>query len=95
MPLASALSDNATLGLLLQRLRQSQARLDSIRTLLPPTLHPAVQAGPLDDAGWSLLVAHPSAAAKIRQMLPQLQAGLVAAGWSELPIRLRVRRPTV
>ena len=51
-----------------------------------------LQAGPLDEAGWSLLVANSAAAAKLRQMLPQLQAELQHHGKPVAEIRLRVRR---
>lgn len=91
LPLAAALRASEPLSGLLQRLRQSQARLDTVRSCLPEALWPALQAGPVDDAGWSLLVSNPAAAAKLRQLLPQLQAQLEQAGWPPLPIRLRVQ----
>ncbi len=75
---------------LLQRVRDSQARLQAIAPLLPDTLRQAVRAGPLDDGGWSLLLAHSAAAAKLRQMLPQLQAELTRLGWPDVKVRLRV-----
>jgi len=92
VPLGDALKGNETLGSLLQRLQQSRARLQAISDLLPEGLRGAVQPGPLDDAGWSLLVSNAAASAKLRQMLPQLQAHLLAQGWKELEIRLRVQR---
>jgi hypothetical protein len=91
LPLAAALRGSEPLTSLLQRLRQSQARLETIRPGLPEALWPAVQPGPVDDAGWSLLVSNPAAAAKLRQLLPQLQEQLAQAGWAPLPIRLRVQ----
>lgn len=91
VPLAAALRGSEPLTGLLQRLRQSQARLETIRPSLPPALWPAVQPGPVDETGWSLLVSNPAAAAKLRQLLPQLQAQLTQAGWPALPIRLRVQ----
>lgn len=92
VPLNAALQGSAPLAGLLHRIRQSQARLDAIAPLLPETLRQAVRPGPLDDAGWSLLVANSAAAAKLRQMLPQLQTGLQAAGWPTMEIRLKVQR---
>ncbi len=91
LPMADALQGSETLGSLLQRIRQSQARLDAIGPLLPDALRQAVRAGPLDDAAWSLLVAHSAAAAKLRQMLPQLKAHMQAAGWPDIDIRLKVQ----
>ncbi len=92
VPLTAALQGSEPLAGLLHRIRQSQARLDAIAPLLPPALRQAVRPGPLDDAGWSLLVANSAAAAKLRQMLPQLQAGLLAHGWPAVEIRLKVQR---
>ena len=87
----AALRNNETLGSLLQRLRQSHERLACIAPLLPAALQGAVQPGPLDEGGWSLLVANAAAAAKLRQMKPELAATLQAQGWPDLPIRLRVQ----
>ncbi len=92
VPLDAALRNSEPLAGLLQRVRQSQALLDHIAPLLPAALRPLVKAGPLDDAGWSLLVANSAAAAKLRQMLPQLLAELQKRGASVPEIRLRVRR---
>ena len=91
LPLAAALQGSETLGSILQRIRQSQARLDAILPLLPEPLRQAVRPGPVDDAGWSLLVANSAAAAKLRQMLPQLQAHLQGLGWPAVEIRLKVQ----
>ncbi|HRD94803.1 MAG TPA: DciA family protein [Rubrivivax sp.] len=92
VPLDAALRDCEPLTGLLQRVRQSQALLDALLPLLPVPLRPLIQAGPLDDAGWSLLVANSAAAAKLRQMLPQLKAELQHFGHPVAEIRLRVRR---
>ena len=92
VPLDAALRGSEPLAGLLQRVRQSQALLDTLTPLLPVPLRALVQAGPLDDAGWSLLVANSAAAAKLRQMLPQLQAELQYHGTPVAEIRLRVQR---
>jgi hypothetical protein len=92
VPLNAALQGSEPLAGLLKRIRQSQARLDAIAPLLPPALRQAVRPGPLDDVGWSLLVANSAAAAKLRQMLPQLQSGLATHGWPAVEIRLKVQR---
>ncbi len=95
LPVARALQGSEVLASLMQRLQMSRARLQAIAPLLPEGLQGAVQAGPLDDKAWSLLVANAAAAAKLRQMLPQLQAALQAQGFVELTLRLKVqgRRP--
>ena len=87
----AALRNNEALGSLLQRLQHSRQRLACIAPLLPAALQGAVQPGPLDKTGWSLLVANAAAAAKLRQMMPELAAAMQAQGWPELPIRLRVQ----
>jgi hypothetical protein len=78
---AAALQGESALGGLLERVRQSQARLACIAALLPSGLREGVRAGPLDDAAWTLLVASNAGAAKLRQMLPALQSALTAAGF--------------
>jgi len=88
--LAKALGSSEALAALLQRVRESRARFDTIAPLLPDALMQAVKPGPLDDTSWVLLAAHASAAAKLRQMVPALQAALSAAGWSGPVIRVKV-----
>jgi hypothetical protein len=88
--LATALGRSEPLTSLMQRLRESQARFDAIATLLPVGLKGEVRAGPLDDAAWVLLVSHAAAAAKIRQLLPTLEATLKQHGWPGPAIKIKV-----
>ena len=90
LPLSTALGRSEPLAALLKRLRESQARFAAIQPLLPETLRAAVSPGPLDDSAWVLLAANASAAAKLRQMVPQLQAALLTAGWAEPDIKVKV-----
>jgi hypothetical protein len=90
LPLAAALRQSEPLGALLQRVRDSKARFDAIAPLMPAALAAAVKPGPLDDTAWVLLAAHASAAAKLRQMVPELQAALVQAGWPGPAIKVKV-----
>jgi hypothetical protein len=90
LPLATALRQNETLGSLLQRVRDSKARYDTIAPLMPPALAAAIKPGPLDDTQWVLLAAHASAAAKLRQMVPELDSALAHAGWPGPPIKVKV-----
>jgi hypothetical protein len=90
-PLADALRRSEPLAGLMQRMRESQARLAALAPLLPPGLTDGIRAGPLDETAWVLLVAHSASAAKIRQMLPVLEAALSASGWSGPPIKIKVR----
>lgn len=86
-----ALGDNAALGRLLQRLQDSRARFAAIRELLPDALRTQVRPGPLDDAGWTLLVPGGAAAAKLRQLQPLLADALRARGLPVAAIRVRIR----
>ena len=90
LPLSTALGRSEALGALLKRLRESQARFAIITPLLPEALRAAVSAGTLDDSAWVLLAGNASAAAKLRQMVPELQAALQAAGWAGPAIKIKV-----
>jgi hypothetical protein len=89
-PLARALDNSEPLTSLLQRLRASQARLAAVQPLLPEALRPHARAGALDDTAWMLLADNAAAAAKLRQLAPELQAALDAAGYSTPPLRIKV-----
>jgi hypothetical protein len=91
VPLARALDSSTSLAGLLARVRESEARLEAIRPALPEGLAAALRPGPLDDQAWVLLVDHASAAAKLRQCLPHVQAALAAAGWPGPEVRIKVR----
>ena len=91
LSLGSALGRSAPLALLLQRLQHSQSRYAAIREQLPEALRDHVRPGPLDEAGWTLLVPHGAAAAKLRQLLPALDNALRAQGWQPTPIRVKVQ----
>lgn len=93
LTLGDALGRSEPLARLLQRLRESRARFEAISPLLPPGLLETVRPGPVDDDGWSLLAAHGAAAAKLRQLLPRLEAALSAKGWQATPIKVRVQPP--
>ena len=93
LPLSTALDRSDSLSSILKRLRLSQARLQAIAPALSPGLLAAVSAGPLDDTAWVLLAANGAVAAKLRQMVPDLQATLLAAGWDGTPIKIKVLSP--
>lgn len=90
LPMAEALAESMPLAALLERVRESEARLEMVRGELPPGLSAQVRAGPLDDEGWTLLVTSGAAAAKLRQCLPRLQQALSARGRAEANIRVKV-----
>ena len=70
--------------------RDSSERLRAIQGLIPIALRAAIQAGPIEDDCWCLLVKNNAAAAKLRQLLPTLEAHLRSHGWNVNTIRLKV-----
>lgn len=88
--LRDALARSAPLTALRSRLQESDRRFDAIRPHLPEALAAHVRPGPLDDQGWSLLAANPAVAAKLRQLLPRLQAALDAAGFAKVALRTKI-----
>jgi len=57
----------------------------------PAALAAHVKPGPVDDAGWSLLAANASVAAKLRQLQPRLEDVLRERGWPVSAIRVKVQ----
>ena len=91
LPLARALDQNTSLANLTRRLAQSNARYAAVRLHLPEAMRSAVQPGPIDDEGWSLLASNAAVAAKLRHLLPRLTDTLREQGWPELPIRVHIQ----
>ncbi len=87
-----ALDSHPVLARLREQIRGSRARLDAVVDLLPAGLRSSVQAGPLDEGGWTLLVPHGAAAAKLRQLTPLIEQRLVERGWEPNPLRVRIQR---
>ena len=56
--LQEALARSSPLAALQLRVRESNARFDTVHPLLPPALAAHVRPGPVDVDGWSLLVAN-------------------------------------
>ena len=90
--LQQATRDSPTLARLTELSRDSVARLQAILPLIPLALRGSVKAGPIDGTGWCLLLDNNAAAAKLRQMLPALEAHLRSKGWQVEAIRLKVQR---
>lgn len=90
LALARALDNSQPLVGLLQRVRESQARLATVAPLLPAGLRGEVRAGPLDDAAWVLLVSNAAAAAKLRQLLPAVTATLESQGYAGPAVKIKV-----
>ncbi|GCL62353.1 hypothetical protein [Pseudaquabacterium pictum] len=93
LAIGQALAGSEPLALLARRMRESQDRLAAITPLLPPAMRSSVRAGPIDDTGWSLLASSNAVAAKLRQMLPALEAHLRTRGWDGPPLRVKLLGP--
>ena len=85
-----AVENSPTLARLAELVRESSARLATIESLIPETLRGAVKAGPIDGESWCLLVNGNAAAAKLRQLMPLIQARLLGRGWKITSIRLKI-----
>jgi hypothetical protein len=84
-------AENApSLARLTELVQESNDRLKAIESLLPAALRPAIKAGPIDGESWCLLVSGNAAAAKVRQLLPLIQARLLNKGWKVTSIRLKL-----
>jgi len=88
-----ALAQSEPLMQLTRRLRESNDRLAAITPLLPPAMRPHVKAGPIDETGWTLLAGNNAVSAKLRQMVPALEAQLRMRGWDGPPVRVRLLAP--
>jgi hypothetical protein len=86
-----ALDRSAPLVRLQQLMRESNARFDAVRHVLPAALAAHVKPGPVDSEGWSLLVANASVAAKLRQLQPRLEDALKGREWQVTAIRIKVQ----
>jgi hypothetical protein len=90
--LMQASQANPGLARLMDLQHESTKRLKAITGLIPLNLRASVQAGPFDDGQWCLLLANTTTAAKLRQLLPALEAHLRANGLEVKGIRLKVQR---
>lgn len=71
--------------------RESSERLKAVESLVPSALRPALQAGPIEGTTWCIMVKSNAAAAKLRQLLPAMQAHLRSKGWQVNVIRLKIQ----
>ena len=92
--LLQATQESPTLARLTELSQDSLARLKAVEPMIPAVLRSAVKAGPIDEANWCLIVNSSAAAAKIRQLLPAMEAHLRAKGWQVSAIRLKVQLPS-
>lgn len=90
VPVAEAMANSGNLASLLDRVQASTRRLVAAHAALPAGLAAHLSAGPLDEAGWTILAHSGAAAAKLRQCIPAIQQRLCLQGWPEVPIRVKV-----
>lgn len=91
IPLHQAAQESPAFARLVGLIRDSSARLQAIHPLLPPTLRRSVQAGPIEDGCWCLLVSSTAVAAKLRQLVPAFQSHLIGEGLAVTSIRIKVQ----
>lgn len=90
--LQQAAQESPTFSVLMGRVQESCDRLQAIRSLLPAPLREGIQAGPIEDGVWCLLVSSNAVSAKLRQCLPALQAHLQSKGLAVSSIRIKVQQ---
>ena len=86
-----AISRSTPLARLQHLMKESQARLAVVRSVVPSALGAHLKPGPIDEDGWTLLVANAAVASKLRQLLPRIQDALRARGLQVTAIRIRVQ----
>jgi hypothetical protein len=94
IPLHQAAQESPIFARLTDVIRASSERLKAIQNLLPAPLRASVQAGPLEEGCWCLLVSSNAVAAKLRQLVPALQAHLNQKGLGVNAIRIKVLNRT-
>jgi hypothetical protein len=86
-----ATQESPTLARLAEMASDSSARLKCIEALIPRALRSAIKAGPIDGGVWCLLLDNNAVAAKVRQLLPAMEAHLRSKGWEINSIRIKVQ----
>lgn len=89
--LLQATQDAPILARLSELSRDSVARLKAVEAMIPAALRSAITAGPIDGSIWCLIVNSNAAAAKLRQLLPAMEAHLRTKGWQISAIRIKVQ----
>jgi hypothetical protein len=89
--LLQATRESETLSRLCDLATESAQRIHSIQSLIPISLRSCVHPGPIEGPVWCLLVDNNAVAARIKQLLPALEAHLRSKGWEVNAIRLKVQ----
>ena len=90
LTMSEALGASAPLARLRASLRESAARLETVRVAIPRNLIGHVRPGPVDDEGWTLLASNVAVAAKLRQLRPRLEDLLRESGRPVPAIRIKI-----
>jgi hypothetical protein len=69
---------------------ESSLRLKAVEFIIPAGLRQAIKPGPIEAGVWCLLLDSNSVAAKLRQLLPAIEAQLKTKGFETTSIRLKV-----
>ena len=93
IPVSEAALQATGLAHLARLSAESERWLQSVENLIPERLRPAIQAGPIDDQTWCLLVRGNAAAAKVRQLLPNILSRIRERGCKITSIRLHIQSP--
>ena len=91
LPIGQALNASTSLALLRRRLDDSRRRHAAVLPCMSTSLAPHVTACPVDDAGWTLIAANASVAAKLRQLQPHIEQRLLDCGFTKVPLKIKVR----
>lgn len=90
LALSDALGESPTMQRLGALISQSQHLLKDISHLLPRFAGRAIQAGPIDEQGWCLLVTNAAVAAKLRQLVPDIERHLLTSGIRPPKVRIKI-----
>jgi len=93
LTLLEASQSNPALAKLMAIQKDSNDRLQAIKSLIPAALQGSVQCGPLEEGVWCLLLTNNTTAAKLRQLIPAFEAHLRSNQLPVSAIRLKVRQP--
>ena len=85
-----ALGESPTMQKLGALINQSQSQLQSIAHLLPKSSGRGIQAGPIDENGWCLLVSNAAIASKLRQLIPDIERHLLSLGAQPAKVRIKI-----
>lgn len=87
-----ALTENEAMQNLARRLAQSRACMDAVKADIPTPLHPYVEAGPVDEKGWTLIAANAAVASKLRQCKMAIESTLQRSCLGVCAVRIHIRQ---